>query len=288
VAFKTAWDTRPPSRLEIATAKAAAANDASRTDIQAQIDSCLKSPTEYFGYGGTSQECRDLQAGVNANYLPRHELDLEGTLKGNGLGLAVLVIGLIIIAASTFAGADWASGSIGNQLLFESRRDRVWSAKAVSVTLASGLTALVVLGGFWLTMYLIADNRGVPHGSAVVDDISWHLVRAVAMAMGAGLGAFALTMLLRHSVATLALLFAYAIGGELVVTLVPIDDIERWSLGNNVFGWLETRLEIFGCSSLGSRCDQTHISHLDSGVYLLVLLLLAVGGSWLAFRRQDV
>src|SRR5689334_4165603 len=81
VAFKTAWDSRPPSKLEIATAKAAAQNDASRTDIQAQIDSCLKSPTEYFGLGATAQECRDIQNGVNANYLPRHELDLEGTLK---------------------------------------------------------------------------------------------------------------------------------------------------------------------------------------------------------------
>lgn len=288
VAFKTAWDTRPPSTLEIATAQARAEQEATRSDIKADVAGCLKSPSDYLGTGATQQECRDQLTAAGTSYLPRHELDLDGTLKGNGLGLAVLVIGLIIIAASTFAGADWASGSIGNQLLFESRRDRVWSAKAVSVTVASGLAAVVVLGGFWLTMYLVAANRGVPHGSAVVDDIGWHLVRAVAMAMGAGLGAFALTMLFRHSVATLSLLFAYAIGGELVVTLLPFDGIARWSLGNNVFGWLEPHLEILGCSSLGSRCSQTHISHLDSGIYLLVLLVLAVGGSWVAFRRQDV
>jgi ABC-2 type transport system permease protein len=288
VAFKTAWDTRPPSKLEVATAQARAEHDATRSDIRADVAGCLKSPEKYLGTGATAQECRDQLTAASASYLPREELDLEGTLKGNGLGLAVLVIGLIIIAASTFAGSDWASGSIGNQLLFESRRDRVWSAKAVSVTLASGLAALVVLGGFWLTMYLIAADRGVPHGSSVVDDVSWHLVRAVVMAMAAGLGAFALTMLFRYSVATLALLFAYAIGGELVVTLLPIDGIARWSLGNNVFGWLETRLEVFGCSSLAPDCSQTHISHLDSGLYLLVLLVLAVGASWLAFRRQDV
>ena len=113
-------------------------------------------------------------------------------------------------------------------------------------------------------------------------------MRAVLLAMGAGLGAFALTMLFRHSVATLALLFAYAIGGELVVSLLPVDGIARWTLGNNVFGWLETRLEYFGCSQLDSDCTRTHISHLDSGVYLLVLLLIAVGASWLTFRRQDV
>ncbi|RNL79029.1 hypothetical protein [Nocardioides marmorisolisilvae] len=288
IAFKSAWDTRPPSKLEIATAKAAAEHEANRSDIRADMATCLKNPEDYLGTGATQQECRDQLAAASASYLPRQELDLTGTLKGNGLGLAILVIGLIIIAASTFAGSDWASGSIANQLLFESRRSKVWAAKAISVTLASGLAAVVVLGGFWLTMYLVAADRDVPHGSAVVNDIAWHVVRAVVLAMAAGLGAYALTMLFRHSVATLAVLFAYAIGGELVVELLPIDDIGRWSVGNNVFGWLETRLEINGCSSLVPGCTQTHISHLDSGLYLLVLLLVAVAASFLAFRRQDV
>ncbi|MFL6105818.1 MAG: hypothetical protein ACJ72L_02560 [Marmoricola sp.] len=288
IAWKSAWDTRPPSQLEIATAKATAEHEANRSDIRADVATCLRSPEDYFGTGATAQECRDILTAADASYLPREQLDLSGTLKGNGLGLAVLVIGLIIIAASTFAGSDWASGSIANQLLFESRRSRVWTAKAISVTVASGLAAAVVLGGFWLTMYLVAVDRDVPHGSSIVNDIVWHLVRAVVLAMGAGLGAYALTMLFRHSVATLAILFAYAIGGELVVEVLPIDDIARWSVGNNVFGWLETRLEINGCSSLVPGCTQTHISHLDSGLYLLVLLLVSVGASWFAFRRQDV
>jgi hypothetical protein len=288
IAWKSAWDTRPPSKLEIATARATAEHEASRSDIRADVATCLKSPEAYLGTGATEQECRDQLAAATASYLPREKLDLTGTLKGNGLGLAVLVIGLIIIAASIFAGSDWASGSIANQLLFESRRSRVWTAKAVAVTLASGVAALVVIGGFWLTMYLIAADRGVPHGSPVVHDIVWHLVRTVVLAMGAGLGAYALTMVFRHSVATLALLFAYAIGGELVVELLPVDDIGRWSVGNNVFGWLETHLEINSCSSVVAGCDRTHISHLDAGLYLLVLLLVAVGASWLAFRRQDV
>ena len=287
VAFKSAWDTRPPSKLEIATAQAAAEREATRSDIKADLAQCLKSPTDYLGYGATQENCRDVLTAASESYLPRETLDLTGTLKGNGLGLAILVVGLIIIAASTFAGSDWSSGSIGNQLLFESRRSRVFAAKAVAVTALSGAVTLVVLGGFWITMYFVANDRGVPHGSAIVDDISWHVVRAVVLAMAAGLGAFALTMLFRHSVATLAVLFAYSIGGELVVGLLPIDGIARWSLGNNVFGWLETRLEYFGCGRLGD-CSEEHISHLDAGLYLLVLLALAVATSWVTFRRRDV
>ncbi len=73
--------------------------------------------------------------------------------------------------------------------------------------------------------------------------------------MAAGLGAFALTMLFRHSVATLSLLFAYSVGGEILAVLVPVDGVGRWTLGNNVYGWLETRMEFFDptapCARIG-------------------------------------
>src|SRR5689334_21108033 len=105
VAWKSAWDTRPPSTLEIATAKARAETNASRSDIQTDVSQCLKSPEDYLGYGATEQVFRDQHAAAVTSYLPREMPDLSGTLKGNGLGLSVLVIGLIIIAASTFAGA---------------------------------------------------------------------------------------------------------------------------------------------------------------------------------------
>ena len=59
--------------------------------------------------------------------------------------------------------------------------------------------------------------------------------------MGAGLGAFALTMIFRHTVATLALLFVYSIGGEIVVNLLPFEGAGRWSVGNNALGWLAHR-----------------------------------------------
>ena len=130
-------------------------------------------------------------------------------LKREGVGLALIVVGLMVIAGCTFAGADWSSGSLANQLIFEPRRSRVWLAKAAAVTLGSGLVALVVISGFWLALGVIAQARDIGVPSSDVTEVAWHVLRAVALA-GAGLGVFALTMIFRHTVATLALLFVYS------------------------------------------------------------------------------
>lgn len=292
VAAKSAWDTRPITKQETLTAQVNADLAAQRSDIRADLDRCLANPERYLGTGATAQTCRDNLTASPASFLPRRPLDLTGTLKGNGLGVALAVAGLLVIAASTFAGSDWGSGSIVNQLVFVPRRSRVWVAKAIAVSAASGFVALLTIGGFWLAMYLVAVNRDVPHGSAVMSDVGWHLLRAVLFAIGASLGAFALTMLFRHSVATLALLFAYSVGGEILAVLVPVDDVGRWTLGNNVFGWLETRMQFFDpsahCARLGDCEGMQHIGHLQGGVYLLALLALVVAVSLVVFARRDV
>jgi ABC-2 type transport system permease protein len=292
VAAKSAWDTRPITAQEAATAQKDADVAANRSDIKADLAKCLDDPEQYLGLGATAQECRDTLTAAPKSYLPREPLDLTGTLKGNGIGAALLVAGLLVIAASTFAGSDWSSGSMTTQLLFEPRRTRVWFAKAIAMTVTSAVVSAVVLGGFWLAMYLVAVNRDVPHGSDVMSDVGWHLLRSVLLVMGAALGSFSLTMLFRHSVATLALLFAYSVGGEIVIFLLPLDGIARWSLGNNVFGWLETHFRYVDptarCARLGDCVGPQHLSHLETGLYLLVLLLVATTASLLAFRRRDV
>jgi hypothetical protein len=292
VALKSAYDTRPITRQEAATAKKDAAIAAQRSDIKADLDTCLADPGAYLGTGATAQDCRDNLTAAPRSFLPRHPLDLHGTLKGNGLGVALTVAGLLVIAASVFAGSDWASGSMVTQLLFEPRRLRVWTAKALAVALVSGVVALVTIGGFWLALYLVAVSRDVPHGSDVMSDVGWHVFRAVVFAMGAALGAFALTMLFRHAVATLALLFVYSVGGEILAVLLPFDNLGRWTLGNNVYGWLETQMKYFDptapCARIGDCDGLQHIGHLQGGVYLLALLVLAAALSLVLFRRRDV
>jgi ABC-2 type transport system permease protein len=292
VAVKTAWDSRPITKQEAATARAEAQMEPESQEVKSELAACLANPEQYLGTGSTAEDCRANFTGSPRDYLPRKPLDLHGTLTGNGVGVALAVAGLLVIAASAFAGSDWASGSMVTQLLFEPRRTRVWLAKALAVGVMSGTVAILTLGGFWLAMYLVAAERDVSHSAGVMSDVGWHLLRAVLFTVGAAVGAFALTMLFRHSVATLAVLFVYSVGGELLSYLVPVDNIGRWTLGNNVNGWLETRWKFFDpsapCARLGDCEGQQHIGHLQGGSYLLGLLVLVVLLSLLVFRYRDV
>jgi hypothetical protein len=294
LAGAAAWDTRPLSRADRTDAAAQADLEGQRSEIQQQVTACRADPESFLGPSAVADDCADALVPGPEAYYPRDPLTLRHTLSTDGLGLplALIVVSLMVIAGCTFAGADWASGSMTNQLLFVPRRTRVWLAKAGAVTLGTGVVALVAISAFWLILGLVAQGRGVDVQSEEVTHVVWHVVRATALAMAAGLGAFALTMVFRHTVATLALLFVYSIGGEIVVNLLPFDGSGRWSLGNNALGWLATSYRYFDASidcTPGERCSSTQtMTHLESGTFLGVLLVIAVAVSLVWFNRRDV
>ena len=296
LAGMTAWNTRPLTQEDRADAAAQADLEGQRSEIRREVAACRAAPQDYLGPSAQPADCADALVPGPEAYYPREPLDLRRAMspRGGGLGLplGLIVAGLMVIAGCTFAGADWSSGSMTNQLLFEPRRGRVWLTKAAAVTLGSGLVALVALAGFWLALGLVAAARDVAVPGAQVERIAWHVLRAVALAMGAALGGFALTMVFRHTVAALALLFVYSIGGEIVVNLLPVEGAQRWSLGTNSLGWLAVRFRYVDSTVScvpGERCTSTQtLTHLEAGTFLGVLLLLASVVSLLWFRRHDV
>jgi ABC-2 type transport system permease protein len=122
----------------------------------------------------------------------------------------------------------------------------------------------------------------------------WESLRGVALAAAGGLGGYALTMLLRHTVGTLALLFAYAAGGEALLALLPVDGSARFSPTYNLFAWVRDGVRVYDqsvvCSpSQGPTCDQRlSITLVDGATYLGVLLLVTLLLSAVLFRRRDV
>jgi ABC-2 type transport system permease protein len=288
----TAWNSRPLTDADRTDAAAQADLEGQRSELQAEVQACRADPEGYLGPGATADDCPSALIPSASSYYPRHALDLGSSLKTEGIGLALIVVGLIVIAASTFAGADWSSGSMTNQLVFEPRRTRVWLAKAAAVTIGSGLVAVVVLSGFWLALGAVAEARGISVSSSEVSEVVWHVARAVALSMGAALGAFALTMLFRHTVATLALLFVYSVGGEIAVNVLPFEGAGRWSVGNNAFGWLATHHRYFDATitcTPGERCSSMQVmTHLEAGVFLGILVLISVVASIVWSQRRDV
>lgn len=287
-----AWESRPLTEADRSDAAAQAALEGERPELQQEVAACRADPTGYLGPDAIPGDCERTLVPTAESYYPRESLDLASLLGGEGVGLAIIVVGLVVIAGSTFVGADWATGSISTQLVFQPRRTRLWLAKAGAVALGSGLITLVAVGGYWLALGAVAQARDLSVGSTVALDVLWHVVRAVALGMGGALGAFALTMVFRHTVATLALLFVYAVGGEILVNLLPVEGAGRWSVGNNAFGWLATTHRYFDSTvscAPGRRCgDMETLTHLEAASFLGVLLLISVLVSLAWFRRREV
>jgi hypothetical protein len=243
-----------------------------------------------MGPGSTGDDCKANLTPRPEWFLNRAPLSLEEQVRDTGKSVLVIVAAISIIVGTTFAGADWSSGSISNQMIFEPRRLRVWFAKGAAVTIGALVASAVILAAYWVALYLVADARGIPTGAAVQEHIRWFAARGVVLASLGALGGYALTMLLRHTVGTLALMFGYVVAGEALVANLPIDHAGRWSVANNVFAWLDNGTQVYDPRMPCLQdCNQMFTVTLAQGVeYLGVLLLLVVVLSMVLFRRRDI
>ena len=293
LAATTIWDTRPVSDQDMANAQAQVEAELQRPRFQRELTRCERHPGRYMGPGTSADECEEMMTPRVDWFLERNVLSLRNVQGDTGLGALMIVTAIMVIAGTTFAGADWASGSMSNQLIFEPRRPKVWLAKGGAVLLGTLVATAVILAAFWLAMYLVAESRGISTGATVQESIRWMVGRGVLLAGFGALGGYALTMLLRHTVGTLAVMFAYAVGGEALTASLPIEGVGRWSLANNVFGWLYDGHRYYDnslpCPPRGDMCNQSAMMTLGEGVtYLGVVLLVVLVLSVVLFRRRDI
>ena len=293
IASATLWDTRPVSDADIAAAQAQVDRDTSSPGTQRELRRCAKNPERYGGPGTTAEQCEEMVLPQLDWYLYRSPLQLDRVADEGGLGALLLVAGVMVIIGTTFAGADWATGSMSNQLLFESRRSRVWLAKGGAVLMGTAVATAVIMTAFWAAMFLAAEVRGISTGATVQESIRGMVYRGVLLAGLGAVGAFALTMLLRHTVGTVAVLFAYAVGGTAIIDALPFAGVGRWSVGNNVLAWLKDGYEYYDsslpCGGGPDGCNQMVRMGLDQGAgYLGVVLALVLVASVLLFRHRDV
>jgi hypothetical protein len=290
IAAVRVWNTRPISDDDIAFAEKQGATE---------IAQCIRHPQRY-GVGRANAEvgCHDLVVGW---YTGRTPLSLAGERQGgSGVGVVAILTAVLLLAGTTFVGHDWASGSMSNQLLFQARRGRVWTAKALAVTLVSFVVAALVSTAYWVTIWAVVQARDLPmRDGALWDSLAFGL-RGAAFATAAALGGYALTMLFRSTVATVGVLFGVAVAGGIVIAALGVG--EQWQpqkmvaavVKNGTTYYVDVPESCFGPQQQGppapnSECDSERDLSLWSGVgYYGSALVVTVGASVLSFRRRDV
>jgi len=222
------------------------------------------------------------------------QLDLVEQRGGSGVAVIVMLTLALLLAGTTFAGHDWNTGSMANQLLFEPRRSRVWGAKLAAVVVAGGALALAVLVAYWTGLYAVASSRDlVIPDQAVSAAYKQAVLGALLVAGAAGLG-YALTMLLRSTVGTLGLLFGAGVVGIVLTQALGVTSLERFMPWGNFTAFAIGTYEAYdydSCFSTGydGGCEPTVLLHrADGAVYFVVLLTVLALFSLLAFRRRDV
>lgn len=289
----TLWSHRPIDDADLAQAQQQVDQQTDSPRTQRDLRRCQANPERYLGRDDPA-ECEQAILPQVDWFLSRPQLN--PVELSNDLPLAIALIGCIIavLIGATSIGAEWSAGSVGTQLLYETRRSRVWLAKAAAVATLSAVMAFIIFTVVW-TGILVAHSswigQSLPPG--FTGDLTWTGLRVTAFAMFGGLMGYAVTAALRHTVVVIGLMLAYSVVGEgLLREFVPT--IERYLVSVNSFAWINGAYTITvypegSCFSRAScRPTQIKVELLDATVYFGVIGALVLLVSLLVFRRRDV
>lgn len=215
-------------------------------DFQRQVDDCVNGD---WGEDMTPKMCQRQLEPRPEWFLEHNEMRPHEAVNDYGPGISYVLAGVLVLAAMTYAGADWSSGSISNQLLFNPRRLHLFTAKIVAIGGLAAVVTVLTHAAWWLCYAGIAAARDLDWQSSWTRDVLVLVLKAAAFSALVAMLAFALTMLLRHTVAalgtllavlTLSMMFIHGVGSANLQFLSPalnaggvfFDDVtwssERW------------------------------------------------------------
>ena len=247
------------------------------------------------GYNGTRADSREeCERAVAEGF--SSTLDIREEREEGGAVAVMLLVGLLmLLAGTTFAGHDWNTGSMSNQLLFEPRRGRVWAAKALAVSLLAGTVTLVVSAAYWSAIWALVAARDLRIPEHAVAAGYKQAVLGAGFAAACAVFGFALTMLLRSTVATLGLLFAVMFLAVVFTGLAGFESgNERFMPWGNFYAYAVGGYDFYdyGPCAFGSEdgsCEATQlIRRADSLIYFALILLGTGVPSVLTFRQRDL
>jgi ABC-2 type transport system permease protein len=295
IGVATVLNTRPPSDAELAYAEEQVAAESALPGVERQLQKCFDNPERFLGEPVPD----DIQAACEENYLPQVEwyvywdpLELaEEREQGSGLAVVIVMAILMMLVGTTFAGHDWASGSVSNQLLFEPRRSLVWAVKGAVVTALAGLFTGAVVTAYWLVLAVVARSRDLPTGDGLLLDCLQSGWRGAGVAAAAALAGYALTMLFRSTVAALGVLLAASVAGGIVLAVIGIDSV--WNPGLNIAAVILDGATYWtdgpcGADGIG-ECQVERVLPLGRALWFLgSSMVLFAAASLVSFGRRDV
>ncbi|MDT9592617.1 ABC transporter permease subunit [Nocardioides zeae] len=296
IAAATLWEGRPIDARDRAEAERQVAE--SLAFAEEDVARCEEDPEDWgLGPDADPGECFDVVIGDPSfytadNYLWRTPLDVGQERTNTGVAVVVVLAIALMLVGATFAGSDWATGSLSVQLLTDPRRGRVWLAKGLAVGLLAALLATVVLTLYWSALGGAAAAWDLSPPDGVWGDVVTSALAGVVLVTGAAVTLYALTMLLRSTVGALGVLVAASVGSTLVPALLPVAAPERWILPSQVYAFVTGRFEYYDpsrepCGAVYEDCVSA-VGRGDATAYLLVVMVVVLALSVWSFRRRDV
>jgi ABC-2 type transport system permease protein len=283
VAAGVLYENRPVTESERAAAVAEAEMYNNEPATQRRIARCVER-------GSTEEQCVQ-RFGFSPEFLLYRSQLKPHQFKLWLIPMVGIAAAVSLLIGSTFVGADYSSGSIGTQLVFEPRRSRVWGTKTAAVALGTGAFTVVALALANGAIWFAAQAWDRPMRDGLFTDYASAAGRGVLLVMAAGVGGYAIGVLSRHTAAALGLLAVYGIAGEAVMRLVW-PSTERWLLSNHLVAWVggDWRLEQYNDACFSGDCLPRVIEFTIPGTltYLGLLAVAVAGVSLLVFQRRDV
>lgn len=226
-------------------------------------------------------------------------------MRATTRGVATLLLVLAFAVGASFAGAEWASGSLAMLLTWEPRRLRVLGAKlattgfvvAVGTAIALAILAVVHLPAGIFRGYMSAAEAPsyAFFGPANADAVFWSDLAAIWGRSGALAGMFgmvgvAVGAVVRNTAGAIAAGGAYAAIVDPLLAVWREGALRPWLLFHNVprFQGYEVSTEIQR-DAFGGTSTSFEVLPIWRSAFLLSLYVLAVMAiSYGVFRRRDV
>jgi ABC-type transport system involved in multi-copper enzyme maturation permease subunit len=275
----TVWNNRPIGADELAEAQAQADRD---------VAQCVESPRQFGLREGQTQRCERF-FGDASNYSTRYVERFGSLSKGIPLAVMTTMAFMTLLAGTTFLGADFASGSLSNTLLFRPNRWHVWLAKiavtAIWLTLVAAVTVALCLGALAL---LGANADGTQPTTDQLQTLAKRGVAVMTVVVAAGVLGAAVTTALRATIATAGIVIGYLLVGEALLRGVADERITPWLASTRVSAMVTSPLRLRTYNEMTGEEKVTLLYLWPSAAYLGVIFAIVLALCALVFARRDV